>query len=370
MSLKESVKRIFRIRKAVKEEKYDKVPTNLQIIVMEDDLIVTLGQWMGMFPACTKTVSNDVTIVEHLDAKDFLKKHKVTTAERDEVENRFALMLDSVGYKMEDVCVLDDFNAETLTFKGFFLSTEQAEFSIRFGEFLAEPRNIRINYNDTCSIYNYKPQKGDDEDTLKLENSTKELDNNKKFHRYFSNYGYFSEVYDKDKKIKIDIKYPSLVDETEIDSNDYVNTTKMEKIISGISFQDDIQSICAKISEGLSMDVETYPVITVAIIKNVDNKMVTTDEAIFKNGKFEKLVITKNGKKISIDEFDNWSYDSDTHTINYVNDTKINYSFKGNSANQISDLESPEKVIKSATEDVEEVKGMTLTLFKKESKSN
>lgn len=370
MGLKDSIKKILGIKKEVKDT-YEKVPTQLDIVIDNDELIVTLGQWMGIYPDTVKSGGNGFCVYTHLDAKDYLRRHRPTVKERDQIENRLANILMQAGYDIEDICVLDEFDSENLKFIGTFFSlTGDAEFSLRFGDFFEEPRNLRIAHNGSYSIYNYQHATKNRPDMVTLDTVTKDIDESRKFHRYVSEFTYYGDLYDDENRLEVEVKYPESLGNGDSIDNPYVDTKKMEEILSGITFPCDIEDVCSRIAEGLSIDAALFPKVCVIVKKKINGKDRITDEAYFKDGKFEKLVITKNGRRIIIDRFNNWTYDTDTHTVNHMAEHEVSYGIKGMPIDQLEAMPTPQELVSNAEAEIENVRGMSYTLFNKKSKSN
>lgn len=371
MGLKEQLMKLIGIKKKEVTDKYKVIPTNLQLCIENEELLVRLGQWMDIYPDSVKHTEGCVTVYEDYEPRYFLRRHKITVAERDEIENRLAIILQMAGFDMEDICVLEQFDDENLSFVGTFLDlTNDVNFSLRFGDFFEEPRNIRIAHDGVYSVYNYQPASKHKPDMITLDTTTKELDGNRKFHRYVSEFNYYGDVYDDENRLEVEVKYPECLGKGDTTDNPYIYLDKMEEIISGITFPTTIEDVCSKISLGLRGDVSRFPVVRVVISKKVNDKSVVTDEARFKDGKFDKLVITKNGKTVTVDKFNNWSYDTDTHTVHHMAEDEVSYGFKGMPVDQFEAMPTPQELVSSAASEVEEVKGMAYTLFNKKSKSN
>ena len=152
MGLKEKLMKLIGIKKEDVKVTYNIVPTNLQVCIDNEELLVRLGQWMDIYPDSVKHTEGCVTVYEDYEPRNFLRRHKITVAERDEIENRFARILQCAGFDMEDICVLEQFDDENLSFNGSFLSlTNDVNISLRFGDFFEEPRNI--NYEPEEDLF-------------------------------------------------------------------------------------------------------------------------------------------------------------------------------------------------------------------------
>lgn len=370
MGLKEKLMKLIGIKKEDVKVTYNIVPTNLQVCIDNEELLVRLGQWMDIYPDSVKHTEGCVTVYEDYEPRNFLRRHKITVAERDEIENRFARILQCAGFDMEDICVLEQFDDENLSFNGSFLSlTNDVNISLRFGDFFEEPRNIRICHDGVYAVYNYSHTKNKT-DMITLDTVTKDLDNGKKFHRYVSEFTYYGDVYDDENRVEVEVGYPEALANGNTIDNPYVFTQTMEEVLSSVTFPVDIEDLCSKIASGLKGDVSLFPRISVVVKKTINDKSVVTDEAKFKEGKFEKLVITKNGRKVTIDRFNNWSYDTDTHTVNHMAQDEVSYGIKGMPIDQLEAMPTPQELVSSAEAEIENVRGISYTLFNKKSKSN
>lgn len=345
-----------------------------EVRINDTELSVTLGQWMGILPDAVKTGGNGMYVISSLDASELIKKGGISKMDFATIIRRFSNILKMAGFGTGNTCILDRFDGEKLSFRCTFEETgEVAEMKIRFGSWLDECPAFIIEFDGIVSRYDYWHADNKKPDRLHLSNVVKDLDNEgkKKFYHYVSEFRYIASVYDDENKIEVEIQYPESLEYGHTE-NPYVNKELLEEILSSVTFPIDIETLVARIPEALSNDAKAYPTISVVIkklSKDQSKKDKVTDEAIFKNGTFDKLTITRNGKIVTVDQFDTWSYSTDianvaqTQTPNHGR--AINYGYKEIPVDEFEHLESPQVLVNEAKKEVEEVKILAKTMLTK-----
>ncbi len=344
-----------------------------KVIIKNPELTVSLGQWMGALPDAVKTGGNGMFVITQIGAGELMKKKRVTQQELTNVIKRFSNILRMAGFGKDNTCTLDRFEPEDLSFRCTFKNTgEVSEMRIRFGSWLDDGPALFIDYDNIHSVYEFWHEDKHKPDRLYLQSVVKNLDTdgNKKFYHYVSEFRYIAAVYNQDTRLDIEIQYPESL-EYGFTENPYVDREKIEELISSINFSEDIESIVSKIPETLTMDTKVYPTISVVIKKLGKDKQKDkiTDEAIFKHGEFTKLTLTRNGKKVTVDNFDTWSYATDKAFVDQTTtpdqDKTITYGYKAVPVDEYEQLESPQVIIKEAQEHVEEVKRLGKVMLQK-----
>lgn len=344
-----------------------------EVIIKNTELTVSLGQWMGALPDSVKTGGNGMFVITQLDADELMKRKRISNQDLSSVVRRFSNILRMAGFGKNNTCTLDRFEPEDLSFRCTFENTgEVSDMRIRFGSWLDEGPALFIDYDNIHSVYEFWHEDKQRPDRLYLQSVTKDLDKdgNKKFYHYVSEFRYIAAVYDNDKRIDIEIQYPESL-EYGFTDNPYVDSKKIEELISSIDFNEDIESIVSKIPDTLFKDVKEYPTISVVIKKlSKDRKNdIVTNEATFKSGEFTKLIITRNGKKVMIDNFDTWSYTTNIGFVDQTstpnNDRTISYGYKSIPVDDMEHLESPQVLVSEAKEYVEEVKKLGKVMLQK-----
>ena len=367
MNLKEILQKL-RVKKNSIEGKYYVIEEcELEVGITDDLLAVTLGQWMGMLYDSTKSSRRGVTIYSPIEPEEYLNKFGLSYEIKRDIEARFANILTKAGFTGEDICVLENFDADNLTFDAtFFHRDDLPKLKIRFGTWLENGPELTVTNNTEVNLYNVWMGDKNTKDKVQLDYSIKILDNQgKKFARSVSPYSYRASLYNKENKLTVTIVYPLTLD-LESGINPMINEEEMEEILSDVEFPINIEELTSMMTKAFKLDVNSYPKINIIISKKNDKgKDVVTDEVKFENGKFTSLKLTKNGKTISIDEFDSWTYSTNDYSITQSKDNNISYAHKSMPIDQFEAMPSPTELVNNANTDVEEVKGIALTLFKK-----
>ena len=343
-----------------------------EVRINETELTVTLGQWMGLLPDAVKSGGNGMTIISSLDASELIKRNGISKIDFATIIRRFSYILSMIGIGSDNTCILDNFNEEDLSFRcNFFESGEIASMKIRFGSWLDECPALIVEFDGIVAKYDYWHADKKKPDRIHLSSVVKDLDKdgNKKFYHYVSEFRYIGSVYDKENKVELEIKYPDSL-EYGYSENPYVNVDLLEEILSSVSFPVDIESLVAKLPKALLLEAKDFPTISVAVKKLEENKKdKVTDEAIFKNGEFEKLTLTRNGKKVTVDQFDTWSYSTDIANVSQITTPNhgraLNYGYKSIPVDEFEHLESPQVLVDEAKKEVEEVKLLAKTMLQK-----
>lgn len=344
-----------------------------KVLIKNPELIVSLGQWMGALPDAVKSGANGMFVITQIGADELMKKKKISQQQLNTVVKRFSNILRMAGFGKDNTCTLDRFEPDDLSFRCTFNNTgEVSDMRIRFGSWLDEGPALFIDYDNIHSVYEFWHEDKHNADRLYLQSVVKDLDidGNKQFYHYVSEFRYIAAVYNEDIRIDVEIQYPESL-EYGFKENPYIDRDKIEELISSINFTEGIESIVAKIPEALTEDAKNYPTISVVIKKRGKDKSkdIITDEATFKNSEFTKLTITRNGKKITVDNFDTWSYSTDVAFVDQTTtpdkDKTISYGYKAIPVDNYESLAAPQVIISEAKEQVEEVKKLGKTMLQK-----
>lgn len=342
-----------------------------EVRIGDVNLTVTLGQWMGLLPDSVKCGGNGMYVITSLDADELIKRKGITKLEYSKIIRKFSKLLSMAGIGSGNTCILDNFDQEKLRFRcNFFETGEIADMGIRFGSWMDEGPTFVIDFDGIKSTYDYWHEDKKNPDRLHLSHVVKNLDknSNKEFYHYVSEFRYIGTVYDDENRVEVEIQYPDSLDYGHTE-NPYVNKELLEEILSSVSFPVNIQDLVARIADALSCDTKSYPIISVVVKKIGTKNFVTTDEAIFKNGEFDKLTLTRNGKKITVDQFDTWSYSTDIANVAQTQTPdqgkSLNYGYKAIPVDDFENLESPQVLVNEAKKEVEEVKTLAKTMLTK-----
>lgn len=355
-----------------KNRKKEKVETSLEelfpncpeLTITDNELLVTLGQWMGKLPDSVKIGGNGMFFITHLDANELLAKNKISDTELKVIEKRFANLLRMAGFGKGNICALDNFDRKNLTFDCYFYGTgDEAKMRISFGSWIDSGPELIIEYDQIKTIYDYIRAYEDEPDRLQVQSVTKEVDGNgKKFHRYVSRYTYYGYVYDKDNKLSVKIDYPEAVKED--GKNSFVDIEKMEEVLSSVTFPTEIEDLCKKVASALLVDSKELGNLEITVRKMKDQEELNvTDQAHFYEGQFRSLTKTKNGKTITVDQFDAWSYTTPTYKVNQTADNQLNCSYTNMPLTELVTMSTPQELVESLTPEVEDVKKLAKNLL-------
>lgn len=341
-----------------------------EVRIGDAKLTITLGQWMGILPDSLRSGDGSMFVISHLDADELIRRNLISKEDYAKAIRKFSKLLSMVGVGADNTCILDSFDDQKLTFKcNFFETGEIAKMRIRFGSWIDECPAFIIDFDGVTSTFDYFHETNSKPDRLTLSHVVKDLDKdgNKKFYHYVSEFRYIGHVYDDNEKVEVEIQYPSSL-EYGFTENPYVNTELLEEIISSVNFPLDIESLVTKITSALRQDVKDYPTIYVIGKKLSNDKNeedIVLNEAVFKNGKFDKLTITKNDKTISIDQFDAWTYTSPVCKVSQNANDEWNCAYTNMPLTQFVTMSTPRELIARVTPEVEEVKYLAKTMLKK-----
>lgn len=362
----------FRNRKNNKiinlEEMYPDCP---KVVIDDDILTVTLGQWMGKLPDSIKASGKGMAIITHLDADELLARKIISKQELDVIKKRFANILKMAGFGKGNTCVLKDFDDDELTFKCSFSETgEVADMRVRFGSWIDNGPELYIDFDGINTVYDFWSANEEHPDRLDIQSITKEVDGNgKKFHHYASQYTYYGDVYDDENRVYVKIDYPKSVDRDNVD-NPYIDKEKMEEVISSTTFPVNINELCNNVASALLVDPKEIRNISIIVRKMAGKKELNiTNQAEFNNGTLVKLVITRNGKTITLSNFEEWSYNTDKYAVTQTNDKNVSYGFKSMPVDELESMPTPQEMINTAAEEVEQVRVLAKTLLQPNKKT-
>ncbi len=377
MSLKE-IARIFGLRK----EKINKSTLNENaptVIIDDKRLAVTLGQWLGCLPDSVKSSGNGLSVITSINADELLKRYFVSKDQLEDISIRMANLFEQIGIWKDNTCVLNNFDEENLGFNCLFRETGQvAEMYFKFGQWLDSLPRLIVEFDGIKTDYDlHKGYSDDDEYPAQLIMNTeeKELDDRGfvKFRRIASDYRYNACVYDRDDKVEIEIEYPN--GGLTSDENPYVDEKVMEEALSEVSLIPEMDYICKQIESGLKLPVNSYNInITIKKRKQVDGKIKeeVSDKLRYSLGQILEFVTTRNGRKVRIDYYGNWSIDSYYYTISQNMEDTISYTLKciATKEDELTDALSAQEAFKEAKTEMQQVKVLSKQLFPQKKQGN
>lgn len=369
MNLKKAIE-YFKNRKNKNVNLEELYPNCPEVVIDDKELTVTLGQWMGKLPDSIKTGGNGMFFISHLDASELLARKMISQSDLDLITKRFANILKIAGFGEGNTCVLDRFDDENLTFRCVFSETgEVADMRVRFGSWVDNGPELYIDFDGIKTVYDFWHANEEQPDRLDLQSVTKDIDGNgKNFHHYASQYTYYGDVYDDENRVYVQIDYPERLDKGK--ENPYIDMDKMEEAISSVTFPISIEDLCSKVSGALKVEPKAFNKISIKVRKMKGRKELNvTDQADFNQGNLVTLTVTKNGKTITLSNFEEWSYNTDKYAVTQTNDKSVSYGFKRMPVDELETMPTPNEIINTASQEVEQVRVLAKRLLEQRKKT-
>lgn len=349
------------------EELYSECP---KVVIDNKELIVTLGQWLGKLPDAVKSATKGMSIISSISAKELMDKKKISDIEIKNINMGFANILKMAGISKDNTCVLRNFDESNLTFTCEFSETgEVAEMRINFGHWMDALPTLTIDFDGIKEVHEYISGDENRGDLLTLQSVTKKIDEEKKFNHFVSEFYYYGNVYDKENRLEIKIKYPACLTYGR-KTNPYIDKELMETLLSEITFPVEINDICNRIEQCLKVPIEDYENISIIAKKKVGEKDVILTEFVAIKGKFSKLSVTKNDKKITVNETGAWSYESPQYSVLKTENNSVSYGFKSMAVDEAEKLPTPRELYGQVTPEIEEVKTLSKKLLQQNKTTN
>ena len=246
--------------KASIERRYPNCPT---LTIADDELTTAIGQWLGEIPLTSNEISKKKKDTDsYLTPSYLLRKKMVTERDLFLVTKRFANILRMIGISEDNICFLDNFKRpelKELSFDCYLYDTEEViKIKLNFMTWLNCPELI-VERNGITTEYEHWYCKHNEPDRLGLQAVKKELGNERNVFYYTGHEEFHGELVDKENKFTIDIEYPTTYESTDID-NPFVDYTKIEQVLSSISFPTDVETLRDEFVSCLKMDVSKYEI--------------------------------------------------------------------------------------------------------------
>lgn len=323
---------------------------------LDNDLLrVVIGQWLGIFDRYRVIQEDGWTNTQSIRPEEFLRNLKNSDYEL--IETNFAYILTLMGISRDEICTLDNFSKDKLTFDcEFYSSEEKAKIRIKFPNMNADAE-ISITKGNKVEVYRLIPEDSINLADLKLLDYHRSLDTKGYcIARTLRINNYKCKLYNNDYKMIINIEYPNHLS-SEFDDM-YVDFHNLENAISNLEFPIDVEGICSLVAKYLKCNLEDYPLIDIEIAKkHTEEDEAIIDKATFVNNKCECLVYSKNNIKVSIKRNGDWDYITEVFKTG-VNDKKK--YFTNNSKHP-----QPSYMTEYIEDEIEHAKKMALTLLKK-----
>lgn len=347
---------------------------NSNIIFKDIYLQLLVGNWLGILDETNDTMQKAYNVSyrykyanlsnEKLRRKVHISKHKLI-----EVNKRFREVLNTLGIDANEICVLDNFNETNDTFNCHFENkNEDLKINLNFGDVMGFNKKISIKHNNEEQVYDYVNQ--NDSFTLKIYHiNIKNPKNDNIYTRTYNQFFSDISIENDDYKIDLHISNPKELSFEELKNYNFIlnNEDKIREYLLDLEFPIEINKLYKDISSFLRPNpTAIYSTFKITINKksNVYDLKVT-DQIILKNGKLEKVIITRNdSNRITIDNKNNyWKYENDNLTVSQDKNNILNYQFKDHvSKFEIDYLNSMKGNIETINNEVEKVKELSKSL--------
>ncbi len=367
MNIKD-IKRLLGIEDGVKTTLSANAP---ELLIQNKMLEITIGQWLGVIPDSVKSGNNGFQVISSISASELIKKYRVSKQQLDETNIRFANLLEMIGIGKGNTCLLNNFDEDELTFDCNFTDTgEVAQMKIRFGEWLDTMPGLVMDFDGIKTDYDFFHRTDDRDECLKMSSYVTDIDGFKKFSHFASDYTYYASVYDRDDRIDVEINYPGCL---EGNGNPFIDTKIMEEALSSIALPCTMEYLCSQIEKGLKLRPSAYNMtLTMKQLSSSKgkNEEKITDKLVYSTGAIMEFTTIRNGRKVSIDYYGNWSIDSFYYKLAQNRSNTISYSIieHGTTEDQLDEATTAREIYAEAKKDMEETKKLAKKFFPKKEK--
>ena len=331
-----------------------------QVKIVDKELLVTLGQWLGILPALKTQGIPGLYVSYHTTAKELMNSTKISQEDLNLVPIKFGEILSFLGIDSSQTCILSGFNSVDYSFKCKISSGEEKEMELRWGDLFETSPQLVVKYDNTEEEYYYLPAYKENRAKLVLSQLTKKsLDNGNEFARYTSPIIAIFTVKNNNTVLTINIKR---LDEV-TDYNEMYqlpNESKLQDFLLSITFPIKIGDLYRKLEEIAINDEANYKGISVEVKK--DNEI--TDLIHIFEGKVTRIKMTRDGKSITLIGEDAWEYKSPKLSVGNEDGTismSVTLSTEGN---DIAEFKAKDQ-LDIASGEVESVRRLTRDIFKK-----
>ena len=340
-------------------------------VIFEDlELQVTIGQWLGILSSRQGFGTEGITFYTHLSAEELMKKTNISAKDLDNISKKFGELFKMAGVDNSETCVLSQYDKEKFTFNCHFNNAgDSANISMRWGDPIENMPELKIDYHNNSKTYYFNESYENKPMKLSLEHYTlTNPENGNEVYRYLSKYRSSITLRNEDYQLTIENEKPINIEFDIFNDRDYVyklrNEEELKQYLLGLSFPITIDEVYKKICELSLENVSEYPMLSIKVEKNINSTSLTTDLIYMNNGQLTKFVITRNGRTISLDNKDNWSFKTSEVTVSQNNEGIVNYSLHSIPKDMLDGVIKPSDLMKTVNQEVENVKTLSKTLFK------
>lgn len=327
----------------LKKEKLKDYTSN--IIFANYELQVEIGEWIGIFPE--------------------YRKHCLSFRQKDEISKKVEQLLRKLGFGNFELCIIDNNKnvicKDMLSFTCCFNNDDRNVLNIELNRpvnLYEEAFKVTIYYKNIIKTYICS----DIDELIKLDLESFTIENEQ-------NNNLYTRTFSK-KSIYINLEnnsYSLIIVIQTNDSNNKISVLKneeeLEEYLLGLSFPVKIDELYKKINNISLDDISKYPNILIRVENKEFDKV--TDFINLENGLMDAFAMTRDGKTFSIDNKNNWSYESTSLAIKKNVKGEINYSLRVNSFDDMLQVGLPYEQFNLIEQEVEKTKGLVKSLLNK-----
>lgn len=334
------------------------IKENVPKVVFKNQLLETnIGQWLEILAGKEQQyVADGIVAFVPISAR-VLMDEGIYKDKQDAIAYTFGLLLKQLGIPETETCVLDDYDEKTFSCNCYFESErETAKFSFRWGDMMDYLPEWNIEYHNARRCYEYYAARDGKKPILSLSSLTVvNPKNSNSVYSYLSPFDANYQVTNGDMCLSIKVNRPESISYSP--SSRYVfrlkNDNDLVKYLLELSFPIELDQVYKKLREvSLDFDVECSNVHLV-VKKGVEDKdKKTTDEIYIKDGELQIFTLTKNGKKVSIDNDGNTLYQDKVVAVNQHSDKSFEYHLVVASRERLSSLGTIEENLDKASKEI------------------
>ena len=324
------------------------------------ELMARVGFWSGVIYENQVKDYSDKRLYANMDHPNPLIRIWFPPFEVRAIKLEFQYVLLCAGIDKDEECYLSDLDQKNFTFNCHLKkANKDVKISMRW-ETIDDLAQITLEDDEKIASFDhlfYRNEKVSE--VIPGDYTLKKGD--KSCFRFMS--GRYAEYTLSDKdghSLKIHVERPDWITEPIYDYQYHLDHEKeLEEYLLGLSFPIDISEVYKKlisISLGKASD---YPGINLEVKKGKDT---LTDKILLSYGNLVDFMITRDGKRVHIDKDGNWSFDTDSISVNQSTDGSVGYSIHADSYDTLLESLSNNHFV-TAKEEVEGIKEYSKTLF-------
>lgn len=307
------------VEKTVKD-----VPT---VTFLDYELQVSIGQWLGVLSTDNfyKFLWSAVYVPYSADALD--SKIKESRIKEGEIALLFGRLLKEAGVENEEFCILSDFDKWNFSFNCCFrYKNESARVKLIYGNLIDKPK-LEIDYQDVNREFSCCRDFKVEDKLLSLQTVTyKNPQNGKSLIRYYEPDCACFVLSASDYSLTIRVGKAKVLDYFDDGAFMLDMEDTLKDYLFNLSFPVDVLLLHKMISGIYARNLASYEKYVIRVEKSDGEMAKTTDMLSLKYGDLVKFVVTKNGKIITVDGEDNWSYGTSNMTISSGAGQDVKYS--------------------------------------------